>query len=103
MFGRDRSADNTAQKYSTFVYAEYPVYKKDGWQVDAGVGEAFALNRAGDDHHFYGTTPGIVHTQLKVSRDLKIGSYTLPVHVMGMWNPQSDKAFFQIGAQIINL
>ena len=68
MFGRDRSADNTAQKYSTFVYAEYPVYKKDGWQVDAGVGGAFALNRAGDDHHFYGTTPGIVHTQLKVSR-----------------------------------
>lgn len=103
MFGRDRSADNTAQKYSTFVYAEYPVYKKDGWQVDAGVGGAFALNKAGDDHHFYGTTPGIVHTQLKVSRDLKIGFYTLPVHVMGMWNPQSDKAFFQIGAQIINL
>lgn len=29
MFGRDRSADNTEQKYSTFVYAEYPVYKKD--------------------------------------------------------------------------
>ena len=71
--------------------------------MDAGVGGAFALNRAGDDHHFYGTTPGIVHTQLKVSRDLRIGSYTLPVHVMGMWNPQSDKAFFQIGAQIINL
>lgn len=104
LFGRDRSADNTAQKYSTFVYAEYPIYKKDGWMVDAGVGGAFALNKAGDNQHFYGHTPGIVHTQLKVSRNLKIGSsYTLPIHVMGMWNPQSEKAYFQIGAQIINL
>lgn len=102
LFGRDRSADNTTQKYSTFIYAEYPIYQKDGWQVDVGLGGAFALNKGGDDQHFYGNTPGIVHTQLKVSRDLKIGSYTLPVHVMGMWNPQSDKAFFQVGVQIIN-
>lgn len=28
---------------------------------------------------------------------------TLPVHAMGLWNPQSQKAYFQIGAQIINL
>lgn len=103
MFGRDRSADNTEQKYSTFVYAEYPVYKKDGWQVDAGVGGAFALNKAGEKQNFYGETSGVVHTQLKVSYDLKIGSYTVPVHAMGMWNPQSEKAYFQIGAQLIHL
>lgn len=103
MFGRDRSADNTRQKYSTFVYAEYPVCNKDGWQVDAGVGGAFALRKAGDDTHFYGTTGGIVHTTLRVSRDLKLGSYTIPVHAMAMWNPQSQNAYFQIGAQIIHL
>ena len=103
MFGRDRSADNTEQKYSTFVYAEYPVYNKEGWRVDAGVGGAFALNKAGEKQNFYGETSGVVHTQLKVSHDLKIGSYTIPVHAMGMWNPQTEKAYFQIGAQIIHL
>lgn len=103
LFGRDRSADNKEQKYTSFVYAEYPIYRKDGWTVDAGVGGAFALNEAGEKQHFYGNTAGIIHTQLKVSHDLKIGSYTLPVHAMGLWNPQSQKAYFQIGAQIIHL
>ena len=103
MFGRDRSADNTSQKYSTFVYAEYPIYRKEKWTVDAGVGAAFAMNKAGEKQNFYGNTSGIVHAQLKVSHDLKIGSYTIPVHAMGLWNPQSQKAYFQIGAQIIHL
>lgn len=103
MFGRDRSADNTSQKYSSFAYAEYPIYRKDKWTVDAGVGAAFALNKAGEKQNFYGNTSGIVHAQLKVSHDLKLGSYTIPVHVMALWNPQSQKAYFQIGAQIIHL
>lgn len=103
MFGRDRSADNTKQKYSTFVYAEYPVYQHDGWTVETGVGGAFALRKAGEKGNFYGNTSGVVHTQLKVSHDLRLGSYTIPVHAMGMWNPQSEKAYFQIGAQIIHL
>ena len=61
------------------------------------------LNKAGEKQNFYGETSGVVHTQLKVSYDLKIGSYTVPVHAMGMWNPQSEKAYFQIGAQLIHL
>ena len=103
MFGRDRSADNTQQKYSTFVYAEYPVYSRNGWQVDAGVGGAFALHGAGEKSSFYGTTDGVVHTSLRVGHDLKLGQYTIPVHAMAMWNPQSQKAYLQIGAQIIHL
>ena len=43
VFGRDRNSDNTEQKYSTFAYAEYPIYQKDGWKVDAGVGGALSL------------------------------------------------------------
>ena len=65
VFGRDRNSDNTEQKYSTFAYAEYPIYQKDGWKVDAGVGGAFALNRAGEDAHFFGTTAGIVTYRCK--------------------------------------
>ena len=101
-FGRDRSSDNEHQKYSTFVYAEYPIYKKEGWKVDAGVGGAFALNKAGEDAHFFGTTAGIVHVSLQASHDLKIGKYTIPVYAKGMWNPQSDKAYFQLGAEVIH-
>lgn len=102
LFGRDRNVDNTEQKYSTFVYAEYPVWKNDDWKVEAGVGGAFALNRAGDDTHFYGTTAGIIHLTLAVTRDLHLGSHTLPVYARGMWNPQSSEAYFQIGAEVLH-
>ena len=95
VFGRDRNSNNTKQKYSTFAYAEYPIYQKDGWKVDAGVGGAFALNRAGEDAHFFGTTAGIVHVSLQASHDLKLGNYTIPVYAKGMWNPQSNESYFQ--------
>ena len=103
MFGRDRSADNSRQKYSTFAYAECPVYRKDGWQVDLGVGGAFALRKASERSNFYGTTSGIVHISLGVSHDLRLGSYSIPVHATTLWNPQSQKAYFQIGARIVHL
>ena len=102
VFGRDRNSNNTEQKYSSFVYAEYPVYQKDGWKVDAGVGGAFALNRAGEDANFFGTTAGIVHVSLQAAHDLKLGNYTIPVYAKGMWNPQSNQSYFQIGAEIIH-
>lgn len=102
VFGRDRNSNNTEQKYSSFVYAEYPVYQKDGWKVDAGVGGVFALNRAGEDANFFGTTAGIVHVSLQAAHDLKLGNYTIPVYAKGMWNPQSNQSYFQIGAEIIH-
>ncbi len=33
---------------------------------------------------------------------LKLGNYTIPVYVNGMWNPQSNQSYFQLGAEIIN-
>ncbi|MFP3693411.1 hypothetical protein SB784_35650, partial [Burkholderia sp. SIMBA_048] len=33
VFGRDRDQDNTQNKYSSFVSAEYPVYKKEDLEV----------------------------------------------------------------------
>ena len=77
VFGRDRNSNNTKQKYSTF------------------------LNRAGEDAHFFGTTAGIVHVSLQATHDLKLGNYTVPVYAKGMWNPQSNESYFQIGAEII--
>lgn len=102
IFGRDRNADNTANKYSTFCYAEYPIYQKDQWRVDAGIGGAFALNKAGDSSHFYGDTPGIIHVTLKITRHVNIGKYSVPLFVCALWNPQCNRAFLQLGAQLFS-
>ena len=102
IFGRDRNTANTENKYSTFVYAEYPIYEKDVWKLDTGLGGAFALNRAGDSSHFFGTTEGIVHVALKLTRKIHIGNWTFPVHAQALWNPQSNKGFLQIGVEIFS-
>lgn len=102
LFGRDRNATNQANKYSSFCYIEYPVYAKKGWHLDAGIGTAFALNKAGDSSHFYGEQPGIVHISLKLSRKISIQGYKIPVHACAVWNPQANQAFWQIGAQLFS-
>ncbi|MDO4783446.1 MAG: hypothetical protein Q4A09_09560 [Capnocytophaga felis] len=102
LFGRDRNKVNTANKYSTFCYLEYPIHKKDLWQVDAGIGGVFALNKAGDNTNFYGDKAGIVHISLKATYDWTIAKHTVPVHACMMWNPQADRAFFQLGMQVFS-
>ena len=100
LFGRDRNTSNTANKYSTFVYVEYPIYQNKGWNIDTGIGGAFALNEAGNDSHFYGNSPGIVHAALKISKHVVFKEYKIPVYACMMWNPQRNNAFFQIGIQL---
>lgn len=100
LFGRDRNTNNTANKYSTFIYAEYILYKTNEWNIDTGIGGAFALNEAGDNSHFYGNSPGIVHVALKISKNVVFEEYKIPIHACLMWNPQKNNAFFQIGIQL---
>lgn len=99
LFGRDRDSDNSYNRYSTFCNAEYMVYQKEAWQVDAGIGGAFAL-KGDDEAHFYGEHAGIVHLTTKVTNTLAIGNYELPLFVCAMWNPMTDQAFLQLGAQL---
>ena len=103
VFGRDRNKENTANKYSTFCYLEYPIYTKSRWHADAGIGGAFALNKAGSKTNFYGNTNGIVHVLLKVTFDWTLAKHTMPIHACMVWNPQADRAFFQLGIQLFNL
>ena len=70
--------------------------------MDAGLGGAFALNRAGSKSNFYGNTAGIVHASLKATYRLKVLEYELPVHAWMMWNPQANQAFFQLGMQLFD-
>lgn len=102
VFGRDRNAANTANKYSTFVYAEYPLYRHDGWTLSAGCGGTFALQKGGDRSTFYSQRPGVIHVQLHAARLLPLTPrYSLPVHVTAVWNPEGNRAFLQVGAQLL--
>lgn len=103
LFGRDRNTSNTVNKYSSFCYVEYPLYDRNGWKVEAGVGGAFALNQSGNRSHFYGDTPGIVHVSMRIAHSLSLGHYLLPVHACAVWNPQSNQAYLQIGTQLFSL
>lgn len=102
VFGRDRNRQNTRNLYSTFVYGEYSVFDNEHWNVSPGIGAAFALRPDSEPYHFYGDTPGIVHLSLNVVYKLKILNRDFPVSIMAMWNPQSDKGYFQAGVQLFS-
>lgn len=101
LFGRDRDAENSANRYSTFCHVEYPFYKIDSWQFDVGIGAAFALNNIDNSANFFGEKAGVVEVTLKVSNALTIKDYKIPVYMLAMWNPQSDKAYLQLCAQVL--
>ncbi len=100
LFGRDRWADNSANRYSTYVSAGYTLYRDAAWQFDIGVGGAFTLaDHAGDASTFYSHKAGVVHCELHAQRQVAItDSYTLPVYVGMVFNPVENRAFMQIGA-----
>ncbi|MFR9503969.1 MAG: hypothetical protein SNH73_05930 [Rikenellaceae bacterium] len=101
LFGRDRDAGNSANRYSTFCSIEYPIYKNGDWRVDAGAGVAFALRDIDNSANFYGEKAGIVEATIKISNKIKINKYEVPVSMVAMWNPQSDRGYLQLCAQII--
>ncbi len=102
IFGRDRISDNSANRYSTFCYAEYPLYNRDLWRLDVGLGGAFAINPCGESANFYGEQSGVVHVSMAISRDLVLGDYHIPITVTTMWNPQSDQAYLQLAARLFS-
>lgn len=102
LFGRDRWSDNSANRYSCYVSAEYPVFRNEDWSFDASVGGTFTLaSRNGDSSTFYSDNAGIVHLQLRAERRIRITkNYILPVFACAVFNPVMDRAFLQIGVQV---
>ncbi len=101
VFGRDRDAANTANRYSTFCSAELQIYKKGDWIVDIGVGEAFALRDLDKLANFYAPRSGVVEAKMKVSNKVVVGKYAIPVHMEMMWNPQADEAYMKFCAEVV--
>jgi hypothetical protein len=79
-----------------------PVLRSDAVNVTLGVGGAFALNPdEGSDAHFYsGKGPGIVNLNIGASKKVQLGNFTLPVSVLGMFNPLNKNANLQIALDI---
>lgn len=101
IFGRDRGALNEKNLYSTYVSMDYPVLKGGPVDVKLGVGGAFALSPEKDTNaNFYANSAGIVNINVTASKKVQLGSYTLPVSVMGMFNPANNEANLQIALDI---
>lgn len=108
LFGRDRDGLNAKNRYSTFAYAEYPVWRNEDWEIKPGIGAAFALSPGKDaegnatHEHFYGESAGIVHISLTSTYQLAIGKLKFPVTLLALWNPQSSQGYLQIGIQLFS-
>ena len=104
LFGRDRWSDNSSNRYSCYVMAEYPLFSSDAWSFDVGVGGTFTLSdKKGDSSTFYSDKAGLVHLQLRAEHRLQITkNYSLPVFACAVFNPVMDRAFLQIGARVFS-
>lgn len=108
LFGRDRDGLNAKNRYSTFAYAEYPVWKNEEWEVKPGIGAAFALSPGKDLNgestscHFYGDNAGIVHLSLTTVYQLSAFKRKFPITILALWNPQSSEGYLQAGIQLLS-
>lgn len=108
LYGRDRDTLNERNRYSSYLELEYPVFYQNGFSLDVGVGGAFAIIRGKDIHgkktnaHFYGEEPNIVDIHLRLSKTFKLGSYSLPVEIMPMWNPEKDYMNMEVSLQLLS-
>lgn len=101
IYGCDRGTLNEKNLYSTYVSMDYPVLRGGVVDVALGVGGAFALSpESGTDKHFYADDAGIVSINITASKKVKLGNYTLPVAVTGMFNPVRNEANLQIAFDI---
>lgn len=87
--------------YSTFVNAEYSVYRNEHWIVDVGLGGTFAFNRddLDGDANFYGND-GINQISLRTTYKLKLGRFDMPVFAHAMWNPDLKDGYLQVGINL---
>lgn len=108
LYGRDRDGLNAQNRYSTFVYAEYPVFCDEQWEVKTGIGAAFAFSPGKDANgtsasaNFYGDTAGIVHVSVTTTYRLTVFKHDFPITVLALWNPQNSKGYLQVGIQLFS-
>lgn len=111
VFGRDRALFlgnmhekyNKKNLYSTYVAASYKVLRDKFIDLELGIAGAFALDPIkGTSQNFYGKSAGIVNVNFVASKAIKItDSYSIPISVMGMWNPANSNANIQVALDLL--
>lgn len=98
--GRDLNMAGN-NRYSTFVYGEYSLYRNEQWLVDFGLGGTFAFNRGSADGstNFYGNDC-LNQISLKTTYKLQLGRFTLPIFAHAMWNPDLKDGYLQVGVNL---
>jgi len=98
--GRDLNQTGR-NRYSTYVNAEYSLFRDEHWIVDVGLGGTFAFNRDGADGgaNFYGYD-GIDQISLRATYKLKLGRFDMPVFAHAMWNPDQRAGYLQVGVNL---
>lgn len=98
--GRDLN-QASRNRYSTYVNAEYSLFRDEHWIVDVGLGGTFAFNRDGADGgaNFYGYD-GIDQISLRTTYKLKLGRFDMPVFAHAMWNPDQRAGYLQVGVNL---
>ena len=88
-------------RYSTYVNAEYSLFRDEHWIVDVGLGGTFAFNRDGADGgaNFYGYD-GIDQISLRATYKLKLGRFDMPLFAHAMWNPDQRAGYLQVGVNL---
>ena len=98
--GRDLTVDGD-NRYSTYVNAEYSVFRDEHWIVDIGIGGTFAFLRDSlfKHYNFYGYD-GIDQISLRTTYKLKLGRFDMPVFAHAMWNPDQRAGYLQVGVNL---
>lgn len=100
VYGRDRNVNNTHNRYSSFVFGEYPFYKKDNLTIRGRIGYCFALdNTNGERDNFFAKEQGFNEISLVFSKKFTIANYPIPLGIWAMFNPVDNHAFLQFSVQ----
>ena len=98
LYGSGDLDEDDDQKYSIYTEISYPLYNQNSILLNGFVGAGFALN--GDTHLYGDDSFNIVNVGLKLSKTVKIGTWSLPVNVMSMWNPATKFSRIQVAVNL---
>lgn len=99
--GRDRGASNRKNLYSTYVWADVPVWRDGFVDLNLGIAGAFALDKeSGSKANFYGKKGGIVNVNFTASKNVRICNYVIPVSLTPMWNPTNNNVNMMLAVQV---
>ena len=89
-----QSDGSLKDSYTHYLEVKSKVWEKEGSSLSLFAGGAWSFTT---DKTFYTEGRGnLINIGAVATRKVKIGTYTLPVEVTAMWNPEKEKAVLQV-------